>query len=197
MKKDSILKISLLAGLMFLAIMARMVTNEMGIYNFTAIGACALFAGVVIKDRRLAFLVPLLLMFISDTILEFFTPIQGFYGWEMLFVYGAFLLTTWIGTSVRNGKRGTILLASIGSGMLFFVLSNLGTFLLSNMYAKTWDGLVTCFAMAVPFYKADILGNFALNGLFSQVFFTGLLFGAYALIRPLFKKDELVMQQAA
>lgn len=190
MKKESLPKVLLIAGLIFLTILGRLITNHMEIYNFTAIGAGALFSGVVFKDKKYAYLVPMAALFLSDVFFELFTNIQGFYGGgEQIFVYGAFILTTFIGTRIRKANVGNILLASICVGVLFFLLSNLGTFIFRDIYPHTFSGLLTCYASAIPFYKADLFGSFALNTIMGNVFYSGVLFGAYALLKPVFVKQ--------
>lgn len=190
MKKETTPKVLLIAALIFLTILGRLVTNYMQIYNFTAIGAGALFAGVVFKDKRYAYLVPLTALFLSDVFFELFTNIQGFYGGgEMLFVYGAFVLTTFIGTRIKKANAGNIFLASVCVGVMFFLLSNLGTFIFRDMYPHTFSGLMTCYLSAIPFYKNDLFGSFALNTVMGNVFYSGVLFGAYALLKPVFVKQ--------
>lgn len=190
MSKETISKVSLISGLIFLTILGRLVTNHLGIYNFTAIGAGALFAGVTLKDKRYAYLIPIAALFLSDVFFELFTSIQGFYGGEMLFVYLAFVLTTYIGTRIRKANTGNMLLASIAVGVMFFLMSNFGTWLFRDMYPHTFAGLLTCYYTAIPFYKADLFGSFFLNTIMGNVFYTGLLFGAYALLKPIFIKQE-------
>src|SRR6267378_3322359 len=57
--------------------------------NMTSVTAVALFAGAYFSDRRLAFLVPLTALFLSDSVL-------GFYG-HMEIVYLSFALIVCIG----------------------------------------------------------------------------------------------------
>lgn len=189
MKKESLPKVFLITALIFLTILGRLITNSMEIYNFTAIGAGALFSGVVFKDKKFAYIVPLAAVFLSDVFFELFTNIQGFYGGgDMLFVYGAFVLTTFIGTRIKKANAGNILLASICVGVLFFLLSNLGTFLFRGLYPQTFSGLLQCYWAAIPFYKNSLFGSFALNTIMGNVFYSGVLFGAYALLKPVFVK---------
>ncbi|WP_298735244.1 DUF6580 family putative transport protein [uncultured Chitinophaga sp.] len=183
MKKTAISEILLIAGLILLAGLGRLVSNELQLWNFTAIGASALFGGVVIKDKRLAYILPLATLFLTDLFFELFTNINGFYGSQMFFVYGAFLLITLIGTRIKKVNALTILLASIGTGILFFLISNAGVWMLSGMYPRTFSGLITCYAAAIPFFRNDMFGNFFLNTIMGSVFYSALLFGAYALIK--------------
>jgi hypothetical protein len=183
MKKSSLPEILLIAVLILLAGLGRLVSNELQIWNFTAIGASALFGGVVIKDKRLAYFLPLATLFLTDLFFELFTNIDGFYGPQMFFVYGAFLLITLIGTRIKKVNALSILLASVGTGILFFLISNAGVWAVSGMYPLTPGGLIACYAAAIPFFRNDMFGNFFLNTIMGSVFYSALLFGAYALIK--------------
>lgn len=197
MKKETLSNIILIAALIFLSALGRLVTNYMAIYNFTAIGAAALFAGVVLKDKKLAYIVPLTAMLLSDVFFQLFTEIPGFYGGEMFFVYGGFVLTTFMGTRIRKAKAGNIFLASIASGLILYLMSNLGTFIFRDLYPHTLSGLLACYYAAIPFYKNDLFGSFFLNTIMGNVFYTGILFGAYALLKPVFVKEHQATQQFA
>ena len=82
---------------------------------------------------------------------------------------------------VKNTKN--ILFACVWSGVIFFILSNFGMWLTGAYYPKTFNGLIACYAAAIPFYKNEFFGNMLLNTFMSNLFFTALLFGAYALIK--------------
>jgi hypothetical protein len=187
MKKDSIREILIIGMLIFLSALCRIFTNQIGLWNFTAIGAAALFGGIVLKDKRLAYIVPLFSLFLSDVFLQLFTNIHALdrdYVGQLLFVYGAFLLIAWIGTLIKKVNAGTLLVASIGTGVLFFLISNLGTFLTTTLYPKTASGLMACYAAGIPFYQqGDMFSSFALNGLMGNVFFTAVLFGIWTMIK--------------
>src|SRR5215467_2467635 len=67
-------------------------------WNFTPVGAMALFSGALIRDRRLAFLFPLLALFAGDLFV-------GFYNIKvMLLVYASFLLSVLIGRFLQNRR---------------------------------------------------------------------------------------------
>ncbi len=151
--------------------------------NFTAIGAIAVFGGAVIKDKKLAFILPLAALLLSDICLQLFTPIKGFYGGGQLFVYGAFLLITFLATFMRKRNVANVALAAVWSGAIFFLVSNFGVWMLSNnFYPKTLAGLGACYWAAIPFYQGELTGSFLLNGIVGDLFFSAILFGAYALV---------------
>src|ERR1044071_1960541 len=104
--------------------------------NFTAIGAIALFGGSVIKDKKLAFLLPLASLFISDVCLQLFTDTKGFYGKGQFFIYGAFMLITWLATYIRKINVANVAFAAVWSGLIFFLVSNFGQWLWSTLYPK-------------------------------------------------------------
>ena len=151
--------------------------------NFTAMGAMAIFGGSVIKDKKLAFVLPLVALLLSDIVLQLTGITQGFYGGQ-LFVYAAFVIITGLATFIRKPGVTNIMFASVWAGLIFFVVSNLGVWLVGHghMYPKTMAGLAACFANAIPFYKSEFFGNFLLNGIYGNIFFSALMFGAYYLV---------------
>ena len=70
-------------------------------WNFTPVGAMALFSGALIKDRRLAFAFPLLALFAGDLFIGFYK--LGL----MLMVYASFLLSVSIGRWLRDRRTIT------------------------------------------------------------------------------------------
>lgn len=150
--------------------------------NFTAIGAIAIFGGSVVKDKKLAFLLPLSALLLSDLFFQLFTTTKGFYGVSQLFVYAAFMIITALATLIKNRSAVNIALAAVWSGIIFFVISNMGVWLSSTIYPKTLAGFASCLAIALPFYSNDILGNFALNTILGTGFYAAIMFAAYSLI---------------
>ena len=132
--------------------------------NFTAVTAIALFGGVYL-NRKYAILLPLVLMMISDVFIGFHDTI--------FFTWGSFVLIAFIGLWVREHKRAsTILASSIVSAILFFIITNFGAWL-SVLYPHTWNGFITCYTLAIPFFR---------NTLLSSVIYSTVLFGTYEYI---------------
>ncbi len=144
--------------------------------NFTPIAAMALFGGACFADKRIAFIIPLLAMAISDLLLEFIAGI----GWHntLLYVYASFILITCIGIYIRhNAKAGNIILASLVSSMLFFVITNGGVWAASG-FQFGLNGLATALLAGIPFYNNEFFGSFFLNTVMGDLFFSGILFGS-------------------
>ena len=113
--------------------------------NVAPITGMALFAGYSFSDKRMAFLLPLLCMFITDIFLGFHMI--------MPFVYLAFMGISYMGINSEKIGNGTILKSST----LFFVLTNFGVWLMG--YPLTFAGLVSCYTLAIPFFAYTIIGD--------------------------------------
>ena len=140
--------------------------------NFTAIGGMALFGAATLTNKKLAFLVPIMAMLISDL----FIP-NG----VDLSVYTAFIVIAAMGLLISN-KKGPmpVIVGSISASVIFFAISNFGVWASQAMYTKNTIGLITCFEAAIPFFPNTLAGD---------LFFSSLLFSSYAII----KKTNLVI----
>ena len=151
-------------------------------FNFTPIAAMALFGGACLENKKLAFIIPLLAMFISDCILQAISGI-GFHN-TMFFVYGCFVITVGLGFMLRqNNNAGRTVLFSVISSSVFFVVTNFATWWLEGsngapLYAHTVQGLINCFVAAIPFYNNSIFESFFLNTIMGDLFYCGVLFGS-------------------
>ena len=135
--------------------------------NFAPIAAMALFGGAYFNKKWAAFIVPIAAMFVTDLILGFHSTMWA--------VYLSFAAIVVIGMLMIKQKKVTnILLASVTSSVVFFIVTNFGAWLSSPFYAKTSAGLVACYTAAIPFFHQTLL---------SDLFFVGILFGAYHIIK--------------
>lgn len=139
-------------------------------WNFTPVGAMALFAGATFSRRREAFLVPMATMFLGDLLLEFFTGYGLHSG--MPVIYGCFAVTVVLGFFLKKRKTSVLAVgaAATFSATFFFVVTNYWQWLVSPLYARTFDGLVTCYVAGLPFYRNMILAD---------LIYTGLLLGTF------------------
>jgi hypothetical protein len=179
--KNNKLNIIIAAGLIIMAGVARIVNHEMHLYNFAPLCALGLFSGAVIKDKRIAFLLPLLAQFMGDAYIALFTTWQGFYGIEQVFVYASLLAVTLLGGGIGQPKALRVFGFTILGAVVFFILSNFGVFLSMQFgkidlyhYGTGWTGLANTYSAAIPFFKNTLIGE--LTG-------SILLFGAYHLLQ--------------
>jgi hypothetical protein len=138
-------------------------------FHFTPVGAALLFFGAK-QDRKWMWL-PVLALAVSDVILNKFVyhyPVTA-----ETFVSSAWYISALlIGTLMKKATSEKFDFLVVAAGALsgatsFFVISNLGVWALTPMYPHTLDGLVTCFAMAIPFFG----GTFAADVIYTFVFF--------------------------
>lgn len=165
--------LTIVASLLLMATLSRLIPHP---YNFTAIGAMALFGGATLQRRGLAFGLPLAAMYLSDVLLNgllyraYFTG----YNWLVpgLWVYGAIACISLLGqVFLQKISAGRVAAVAVASSLAFFFITNFGVWLGSSMYPQTPQGLLACYVAGLEF-----LGN-ALAG---DLFYSALLFGVYA-----------------
>jgi hypothetical protein len=138
--------------------------------NFTPIAAIALFGGVNFKSKPMAFLVPLIAMFLSDCCLQLTTG-YGFHN-TIAYVYASFALTTLLGMYVgKNTNARNIFTASLLSSVLFFIITNFGCWAVGGFQGGA-TGLATIYVAGIPFFGPTLVGD---------LFFNGILFGSFYL----------------
>lgn len=149
-------------------------------FGFAPQWAMAVFAGAVIKDKRWAFVLPLLSMLVSDTIYQILynngtSQIWGFYGGQWL-NYLLFASMTVFGFMIAKRINVlNVLAASLAAPSAFFLLSNFTVWISGGGYSRpfTGAGLMQCYADGIPFYQTSLLAT----PVFSVV-----LFGIYFLV---------------
>ena len=154
-------KIIMVMSIIALAAASRLVKHP---FNFTPIAAMALFSGCYLRKKWAVFL-PLIAMLISDYFI-------GFYDWQvMLAVYLSIALAYGAGWFLYNHKKWyNVIFASLISSVVFFALTNLAVWAFFSWYAHTWEGLVSCFSLALPFFRNTLAGDLT---------YVVVLFGSY------------------
>ncbi len=134
-------------------------------WNFTPIGAMALFSGALVRGRRLAFAFPLLALFVGDIFIGFHKLIP--------IVYASFLLSVLIGRWLQNHRTfARISGATLLGAAQFFLITNFGVWWLLNSFPKTAAGLAACYLAGLPLFWNTLAGD---------AFYAALLFGGFAL----------------
>ncbi|MFN5423567.1 MAG: DUF6580 family putative transport protein, partial [bacterium] len=117
-------------------------------WGFAPQFAMAVFGGAIIKDRKLALLLPVLSLLISDLLYEFLyrfniSEIKGFYEgmWENYMIFGSLTI---IGFFIDGNKVPSIIKGLIAAPTVFFIISNLLTWAGNGGYQrpKTFSGLM-------------------------------------------------------
>ena len=156
-------RITTLIGMIAFAALTRLLPHPP---NFTAVTAMALFAGAQIADRRLALLVPLAALFLTDLVLGLHVG--------MLLVYLCVAAVVAMGALTGPHQLAKIAGASVAGSVLFYLVTNLGVWALDGFYPLTLSGLAECYVAAIPFFQTALVGD---------LFFTAMLFGSFEALR--------------
>lgn len=162
------------AAFLLVAALSRLLPHP---YNFTPIGGMALFAGGLLSGKRLFWLVPLLAFWVSDLLVNnvlYASYFDEFVWFGHPFVYLSLFLIIIIGKLLlKKISIPRLLGGSLAASALFFLLSNFGVWLTGLTYPLSWEGLMACYAAAIPFFQNTVAGD---------LFYVTLLFGSYTLI---------------
>jgi len=136
--------------------------------SFSSIGALGIFGGARLRAWQ-AYLLPLAIMVLSDIclwVLTGFDPLYSVAHQSRMYVYGSFMIYVLIGRCLRDqNSLKSVVVAGIVGGVQFFVVTNFCTWLFQPFdpsygelpeifrYSRDWNGLMTCFVMALPFYN--------------------------------------------
>ena len=164
-----------LAGLIVLAALTRLLPHPP---NFSPVEAIALFGGAYFLSRSAAIIVPLVGMFLSDLVLGFVnggTYFEYFTHAGFWLVYACIALTTLMGFNLRGRVSGARVLGySLAGSVLFFLVTNFGTWATGTMYPHNAQGLMAAYVAGIPFFQWTVLGT---------LFYSAVLFGGFALLR--------------
>jgi len=169
-KKGKILEFSIALLLILIGVSLRLLPHPP---NFAPIAAIALFGGVYFS-RKIAFILPMAALIISDIFI-------GYYKFSlMIFVYGSFLLCVILGFWLKKHKKWyTVGGSAILCAVLFFLITNFAVWVFTPWYPKTLFGLFQCYLMALPFFKNTLLGD---------LFYVTSFFGTYEIVEVWIRK---------
>ena len=156
-------------------------------FGFAPQIAMAIFSGTIVKDKKLAFALPLLSMFMSDALYQLLyvngiTSIPGFYQGQVT-NYILFAALTCFGFWVRTIHWQRIAAASLTAPTVYFLVSNflVWTSGAGYQHPKTWGGLLMTLNDGIPFYR---------NSLLATVVFSAVLFGGYVLFNRMARQQK-------
>jgi hypothetical protein len=142
--------------------------------NFAPVAASLLFFGSRMP-RRQAW-VPVAALMFSDVLLTL--HVYG-YPWraDQIVIWAWYLAIVLLG-SLLQGRASVLRIggASLAASLSFFLLSNLAVWAAWEMYPRTLNGLLACYAAAVPFFR---------NTAVSDLLFTAVFFGIPATVELL------------
>ena len=158
-------------GIILLASFSRLIPHYP---NFTPVIAIAIFGGNFFNNRILAVSIPLVILWISDLIINNF--VFNYYESFIFFYPGFFwqylpiICITLIGRySIDKVSLLRLLGVSVSSSLIFYIVSNFGVFISSSIYTKDLSGLLLCYTAALPFFygtlSSTVIYTFSLFGI--------------------------------
>lgn len=134
---------------------------------FTSVTAALLFFGA--RGSRKTAWIPWVLAVVSDIALNRFVynyPIT----WDLTVTWAFYAGVLGLGMQLRKtSSPWRIGGAALASSVSFFVISNFAVWAsYRTLYAATWQGLLSCYTQAIPFYR----NTFAADLVFTLIFFS-------------------------
>jgi len=100
---------------------------------------------------------------------------QGWY-----WMYGSFALIALLGMSIlKKIKLPALIAGSLGASVIFFLITNFGAWATGMMYPLNMTGLLASYTAGLPFFLNTIAGD---------LFYVGVLFGSFELVKMQFPR---------
>jgi hypothetical protein len=135
-------------------------------FHFTPVGAALLFFGAYRPKREMW--IPVAVLVASDLLLNRFVyniPLHA----DQLVVWAWYAGAIAIGMLLRKQLSAPrVAGASLSASISFYLISNFAVWATYEMYPKTWQGLLACYAAAVPFFRNTVVSDLV----FSAVLFS-------------------------
>lgn len=148
-------------------------SDSIGWLNFAPLAAIALCAAVYFPAKY-KFTVPMIALLVSDVVLNMH------YGFSLaspfvLSHYVGFAIVGCLGLLLQNrASLKTLLPASIGASLIFYLITNSVSWIYDPGYAKSAVGWLQALTTGLPQYSATPTWMFFRNSLVSDLLFTAL-----------------------
>lgn len=161
--------------------------------NVTPFTALSLLVGAKLQHRRLVALLTMIVALItSDVLLAYIYGYPVFSLWT-IFTYSSFLVITLCGrklatagteatakcTTTANWKTLPCWISAMSLG--YWLWTNFGVWLTSNLYAKSFAGLLSCYVAALPFLRNAVIGDLVWGIV---------IFGAFSLVTTAQRRQQ-------
>ncbi len=120
-------------------------------YNFTPILAVGVFGGFYFKNFILSLFIVVSAMFIGDLVIGFHST--------MFFTYSALAFAVAIGMFIKKLNFKEIIFSGLSSSVIFFLVTNFGSWLTMPVYEKSASGLLQSYIMGIPFFHNTLLST--------------------------------------
>ncbi len=153
-------------ALIVVGVVSRLLLHE---WNFVALWAIAIFAAAYYKSIVAMIAIPVSALLLSDLVLnntiqrEYFAQDKGVILWGSYIWWSIFsivLIVFFAYKFLKKVRPLNLLGVTLGSTLIFFLISNFGVWLGSVHYAQSLSGLISCYEMGLPFFfKGTLIGT--------------------------------------
>ncbi len=169
------LRFGLIALLILMAALSRLLPHPS---NFAPIAGMGLFGAAYFSKKYYAFLIPFIAYWVSDLLLDNIVYTQYYDGFQWMgspWVYASFALIIVLGFMLlKKVTVNNLVIASLSSSVLFFLITNFGAWISSTIYAKSFSGLIAAYVAGIPFFWNTLAGD---------LFYVSVLFGSFELVK--------------
>jgi len=160
-------KIFISISLIFFGIAGRIFMVEfLKVPNFEIVTSLSLIAGAMLGGI-FTLIIPLSIIAVSDI----------YFGNTsiLIFTWSAFVIIGVLGWLLRKRKSFNyyfvVKMTGMGiiSSLFFYLYTNFGWWFLTKIYPYTFEGLIQCYIMGLPFLKTNLLGNLFFVPIFTSL----------------------------
>tara|TARA_B100000965_G_C19596512_1_gene760496 strand:+ start:603 stop:1103 length:501 start_codon:yes stop_codon:yes gene_type:complete len=127
--------------------------------NFTSLLALSFYVPALLGKR---FIPALVLSFVvTDFVIGFHNTI--FFTWGSVVLIG--LIVNYFSSSIMHRITGSLL-----GAVIFFIVTNFGVWV-SGFYGYTFEGLLNCYILAIPFFAYSIISTLLFSTLIETLYF--------------------------
>ena len=123
--------------------------------NFTSLLALAFYIPILFGIK----FIPVLILCFAITDLFIGMHSLTIFTWGSLIVIG--FLTKYFYSGIFSRILGSLLGATI-----FFIITNYGVWTSSGIYGHTFEGLLLCYTLAIPFFTYSLISTFIFSSIF-------------------------------
>ena len=120
--------------------------------NFVPLLALTCYFSPKLLSKKTMGLITLFGFLLSDCLLSLLTPFSAIGSWTV-FTYSGILAV------ICLSRQNHLSLVTFSSVLGYWIWTNFGVFLYSDLYPHSVTGLIACYAAALPFLKHDLFAN--------------------------------------
>ncbi len=150
--------------------------------NFTPLGALALFGGAYFADKWKAVITVIIVLFITNIYINYlYVPKLMFWTSGSWPIYFCFVAMVFIGSLMKKVNVTNVLLASLASVALHWLITDIEPWMTSPLYSKGIIGYFESLIAALPFER---------NMLLADAVFGAILFGGFEWLKSKYKIEQ-------